>query len=117
MEEKDKVKIISKEMVEEVIDSLNKAEAAAPEKVDNNLDMNKVKEVISSFEGCTSHTIVGIFCSAFLLLPAGAIIAVVDMGEKVFKVKALKELKDRVEAELPDCECSKDAEASETPEE
>ena len=83
----------------------------------SNLDMNKVKEVISSLEGCTAHTVVGILSTAFILLSAGAIMAVMDMGKKAFTSKALGELMGMVKAKCPDCECSEDAEASEAPEE
>lgn len=119
MEEKEKktVEILSKEMVEKVINSINEAEAVAPVQEGSNLDMNKVKEVISSLEGCTAHTVVGILSTALLLLPAGAIMAVMDMGKKAFTAKALGELMGMVKAKCPDCECSEDAEASEAPEE
>lgn len=114
MEEKEKktVKTVSKEEIEKVINTLNEAE----EKVgtgDKSLDLAKVKEVISSFEGCTPQTIVGVCTTAFLLLPAGAIMAVIDMGKKAFTAKALGELMGMIGKECPDCKCA----APEAPEE
>lgn len=112
MEEKDKVKLISKEEIEKVINTLNEAE----EKIGTggkSFDLAKVKEVISSFEGCTPQTIVGVCNTAFLLLPADAIMTVIDTGKKVFTVKALGKLMGMIGKECPDCKCA----APEAPEE
>lgn len=112
MEEKDKVKLISKEEIEKVINTLNEAE----EEIGTggkSLDFAKVKEIISSFEGCTPQTIVGVCTTAFLLLPAGAIMAVIDTGKKVFTAKALGKFMGMIGKECPDCKCA----APEAPEE
>lgn len=114
MEEKEKktVKTVSKEEIEKVINTLNEAE----EKVgtgDKSLDLAKVKEVISSFEGCTPQTIVGVCTTAFLLLPAAAIMAVIDMGKEAFTAKALGELMGMIGKKCPYCKCA----APEAPEE
>lgn len=117
MEEKEKHEPISKEMVEKVINSLTKAVAAVPVQEDSNFDLNKVKEVINSLEGCTADTVICILSSAFLLLPAEAIKTVIDMGKRTFVGKALKEIMDIAKTECPDCECSEDTKTSETPKE
>lgn len=103
MEEKKTVEIISEEMVEKVINTLNEAEKKAPVAEDSNLDMNKVKEVIKSLAGCTPHTIVGIITTSLLLLPAGAIMAVLDMGKQALKAKAMAAIMDMIGKECPDC--------------
>lgn len=93
MEEKEKVTVetISKEEIKKVINIITEAE----EKVgisDKKLDLGKVKEVISNFEGCTPQTVIGALAPALLLLPAGDIITVIDMGKKAFAAKAISEL-------------------------
>ena len=112
MEEKKTVEIISEEMVEKVINNLNEAEEKAPVAEDSNLDMNKVKEVIKSLAGCTPHTIVGIITTSLLLLPAGAIMAVLDMGKQALKAKTLSAIIGLMGEACPDC---KAAEAPEAP--
>ena len=109
MEEKDKVKFISKEDIEKVINSINEAEKRTNVSKDNSLDVNKVKEAISSFEGYTAQTIVGIISTACLLLPAGAIMAVIDMAKKAFTTKAMLEMSNMFDKELLNCNDAEDA--------
>lgn len=86
------MEIISKEEIEKVVNTITEAEEQCPMEGDKNMDLGKVKDVISSFEGCTPHTVVGALTTALLLLPAGAIMAVLDMGKKAFTAKAMSEL-------------------------
>lgn len=92
MEEKDKVELISTEDVEKVVATLGEAQNKFTEVEDSNIDLNKVKELVSNFEGVTVHTAVATLATSFLLLPAGAIMAVMDMGKKAFTAKALAEV-------------------------
>lgn len=106
MEEKEKVTVetISKEEIEKVINTITKA----GEEVDMNnkeLDLVKVKEVISNFEGCTPQTVVGALATALLLLPAGGIMAVIKMGKEALAAKAMSELMGMVDKEYNNCEC------------
>lgn len=110
--EKVTVETISKEEIEKVINTLNEAEEKVGMK-DKRLDFRKVKEIISSFEGCTPQTVVGALATAFLILPADAIMAVIDIGKKAFTAKALGELMGMIGKECPDCKCA----APEAPEE
>lgn len=102
MEEKKTVEIISKEDVEKVIKTLNEAEEKCAVEEDSELDLGKVKEVISGLGGCTPQTVVGICTTAFLLLPAGAIMAVLDMGKQALRAKAIAELMNVI-GECPAC--------------
>lgn len=103
MEEKEKkTEIISKEEIEKVIENLNQAEEKCPVEEDSKLDLTKVKETISSFEGCTPQTVVSILSTSFLVLPAGAIMAVLDMGKQALRAKALQELMKLVGSERPE---------------
>ena len=98
-----KTEIISKEEIEKVLETLNQAEEKCPVDNDSNLDLAKVKETISSFEGCTPHTVVGILSTAFLILPASAIMAVLDMGKQALRAKALSEFMKMVGENCPAC--------------
>lgn len=108
MEEKDKVKFISKEDIEKVINSINKVEKRTNVSEDKSLEVDKVKEVISSLEGYTAQTIVGIISTACLLLPASGILAVIDLAKATFKTKAMLELVNMF-GECPDCNDAEDA--------
>lgn len=106
MEEKEKVTVetISKEEIEKVINTITKA----GEEVDMNnkeLDLVKVKEVISNFEGCTPQTIVGALTTALLLLPLAGIMTVIDIGKEAFAAKAMSELIGKIGKESHNCEC------------
>lgn len=106
MEEKEKVTVetISKEEIEKVINTITKA----GEEVDMNnkeLDLVKVKEVISNFEGCTPQTVAGALATALLLLSAGGIMTVIKMGKKAFATKAMSELMGMIDKESHNCEC------------
>lgn len=118
MDEKEKkVKIISAEMIDKVINSIEDAKKEHPELKQGNIDLEKAKEALKSLKDCTVQTVVGVVSTAFLLLPAGAIMACLDMGKQVFEAKALSEVMKMVE----ECAaCSKEAapevtEAPETP--
>ena len=106
MEEKEKVTVetISKEEIKKVINTITEAE----EKVgmsDKKLDLGKVKEVISNFEGCTPQTVVGALTTALLLLPAGGIMAVIDMSKEALTAKFMSELIGTIGKESHNCEC------------
>ena len=92
MEEKDRVKTISKEMIERVINSFNRAEKEIPIQEESNLDRNKVKEIISSLEECSPSTVVCILCTACILLPTDAIMEGINLAKKALTVKAMTEL-------------------------
>lgn len=94
MEEKKTVEIISKEDVERLIATLNEAEVAHPEikSEDVHVDTDKVKEVVASLEGCTVHTVVAVLSTAMILLPTGAVAAVLDMGKSTLKARAFSML-------------------------
>ena len=109
MEEKDKVKFISEEDIEKVINSINEAEKRTNVSKDKSLEVNKVKEAISSFEGYTAQTIVGIISTACLLLPASGILEVIDLAKGAFKTKAILELTGMFGKECPDCNDAEDA--------
>lgn len=111
MKEKDKVEFISKEEIEKVINTINEVGQKSNVYEDNSTCINKVKEGISSLEGCTINTVVGILSTACLLLPAGAIMAVIDMAKKAFTVKAMLEI-----ANMSDKECSDYNDAEDTKE-
>ena len=108
MEEKDKVKFISKEDIEKVINSINEAEQRTNVSEDKSLDVNKVKEVISSFEGYPTYTVVGILTTALLLLPASNILTVTSMAKKAFTTKAMLELTGMFGKECSDCNDAED---------
>ena len=106
MEEKEKVTVetISKEEIEKVINTITEVE----EKTGMNnkeVDLVKVKEVISNFEGCTLHTVVGALATALLLLPAGGIMTVIKMGKEALAAKAMSELMGMIDKECNNCEC------------
>lgn len=101
---KEETEIISKEEIDKVINVLNEAEKESIAE-DEKLSITKVKEVISDFEGHTTQTIVGILNTAFLLLPVGAIMAVMDMGKKAFLAKFTVELGKSINKECSDCNC------------
>lgn len=92
MEEKDRVKTISKEMIERLINSFNRAEKEIPIQEEKNLDRNKVKEIISNLEGCSPHTVVCILSTACVLLPTDAIMTVISLAKNALTVKAMTEL-------------------------
>lgn len=101
---KEETETISKKEIEKVINTINEAEEKVG--IDNkSIDLAKVKEVISSFEGCTPQTIMGVCTTTLFLLPTGAIIAVINMSKKVFAAKASDELKDIIGKECHNCEC------------
>lgn len=108
MEEKDKVEFISKEEIEKVINTINEVWQKSNVYEDNSIYINKVKEGISSLEGCTITTVVGILSTACLLLPAGAIMAVIDMAKKAFTVKAMIEMANMSDKECSDCNDAED---------
>lgn len=93
-ETKKPVEIISKEEMEKALNTINEAEKTCTEDLDSKIDFTKVKEVLSSLEGCTAHTVVTTISAAFVLLSAGAIMATLDIGKKAFEAKALMQLKD-----------------------
>lgn len=117
MEEKEKetVEIISSEMVDKVINSFNKFKEKSPEFKEGEVDTEKVKEVLESFKGCTSHTVAGIIGVAFLLLPLGAIRACLKMGEQVISAKALLGIM-KMAGKCPACSEEKAPEAPKAPE-
>lgn len=93
MKEK-KEEIISKEEIEEVVNHINEAKKKCPVKEDSNLDLDKVTEVVTNLEGCSVQTVMGILATSMLMLPAGAIMAVLTVGERALRAKALSELMD-----------------------
>lgn len=97
MKKKETPEIISKEDVKKLVESLENAQKEHPEMdKETNVDTDKVKEVIASFEGCTVHTATIIITTAMLLLPAGAILAALDMGKSALKMKAITMLGDLI---------------------
>lgn len=109
-----KVEIISAETVDKVINSIKETKEEHPEFKDGNTDLEKVKEVLGSLKDCTAHTVMGVVTTALLLLPAGAIIACLDMGKQALRVRALSELVEMV-GKCPACS-NKEATETETPE-
>lgn len=77
--------------MEKLIKTLNEAEVAHPElkSEETAIDTEKIKEVVAGLEGCTVHTVVSLLTTAMLMLPAGAVMAVIDMGKSTLKMKAL----------------------------
>lgn len=106
----EKSEIISKEEVERVLKSLNKVEEEHPADNDSKLDFARVKETISSFEGCPVQTVVGVSSTTLLLLPSSALAIVLDMGNQILKAKLFSELVESLS------ECSEE-EAPESPKE
>lgn len=93
MEEKEKeVEIISKEEIEKVVNHINESKERCPVEEDSNLDLDKVTEAVTNLEGCSAQTVIGILIASMLLLPAGAIMAVLTMGKQALRAKALSEL-------------------------
>lgn len=92
MKEKDKVETISPETVDVVINSIKQAKEEHPEIKD--IDTEKIKEVIESLRGCTVQTVVGVISTAFLLLPAGAIMSCLNMSNSALKVKMATDLRE-----------------------
>ena len=117
MDEKEKktVETISAEMIDEVINSIKKAEEEHPELKAENTDTEKVKEVLESLKGCTAHTVVGVVSTAFLLLPAGAIMACLNMGKQALSAKVLSGIM-RMAGKCPACSEEEAPEATEAPE-
>ena len=97
-ETKKPVEITSKEEMEKMLNTINEAEKACTEDPDSKIDFTKVKEVLSSLEGCTAHTVVATISTAFILLYAGAIMATLDIGKEAFAAKALMQLKDMIQS-------------------
>lgn len=85
MKEKDKVETISPETVDVVIGSIKQAKEEHSEIKD--IDTEKIKEVIESLRGCTVPTVASVIGTAFLLLPAGAIVSCLNMGNSALKTK------------------------------
>lgn len=108
MEEKDKVEFISKEKIEKVINTINEVGQKSNVYEDNSIYINKVKEGIRSLEGCTITSVVGILSTACLLLPASAIMIVIDMAKKAFTVKAMLEMANMSDKECSDCNDAED---------
>ncbi len=79
-------------MKKKVVKSLKEAEKLQLEEKEDRISLPKVKELVRSLEGCTPQTVVGFITAAYLLLPAGAIMAAVDIGKRAFSAKALMEL-------------------------
>lgn len=67
--------------------TINEAEKTCTEGPDSKIDFTKVKEVLSSLEGCTAHTAVAIISTAFILLPAGAIMATLIWARRLLQPK------------------------------
>lgn len=112
MEEKEKkVEIISKEEIEKVVNHINEAKEECLVEEDSNLDLDKVTEAVTNLEGCSAQTVVGILTTSMLLLPAGAIMAVLTMGKQALRAKALSELMDIVK-ECPACSSEESPEAT-----
>lgn len=102
MEKKEKeVKIISKEEIEKVVNSINETKEKCPVEEDSNLDLDKVTEAVTNLEGCSVQTVMGILTTSMLLLPAGEIRAVLTMGKQTLRAKVLSELMGMVK-----CPCS-----------
>lgn len=85
--------IISKEQIESVNETVDKAATVCQEKVgDPKIDYERVKQTLNSFEGMNIHTAIAVITTAMVLLPAGAILSINKMGERAFKAKALSEI-------------------------
>lgn len=85
------VKLITKEQVDHVVETITKAQKDAGEK-ESKIDFEKAKEIIKSFEGTSIHTVTLALSSAFILLPINSIVTALDMGKSVIKVKTLSAL-------------------------
>lgn len=93
MEKKEKEEIITKEQIEGINETIDKAAGACSTKEEGQkIDFEKVKDTLRSLEGMNVYTVISILTTAMLLLPAGAILAVNKMGQQTFKAKALSEL-------------------------
>lgn len=88
MKEKE-TEIISKEMIEDVVSSINKSMGELTPKEEGGIDYEKVKEVLSSFEGLSIKTMVALIVTTLLMLPMDAITAILDMGKQVIKMKMM----------------------------
>ena len=76
---------------------------------ESRIDFDKAKEVLRSFEGISVQTAVAILSTALLLLPLGAIAAVLDMGKSAIRAKTLSAFfKMLGGAGCPDCKGCED---------
>lgn len=94
-----------------MVETLTKAEehAGEEEAKESGIDFEKAKEVLKSLEGASVHTVVAILSTALLLLPLGAIAAVLDMGKSAIRAKTLSAFfKMLGGAGCPDCKGCED---------
>lgn len=91
MEEKE-AKVISKEEIEKVINVICEVEEEVSDDKDNNIDFEKSKQLINSLEGCNSKTVVAVIIATLTMIPAGGIMAIINMAKKTFAAKAMEEL-------------------------
>lgn len=103
MEEKE-AKVISKKEIEKVINVICKAEKEASNDKDNNIDFEKTKQLINSLEGCNSQTVVAVIIATLTMIPAGCIMAIIDMAKKAFAAKAMAELASQFKKEVEKAE-------------
>ena len=89
---KESIKIIPKEEFEKALKALDRAEKDCQEEDLTNINFQEVKEYILTLEGKSTSTVVGIVTTALLLLPTGAVLAVLDNGKKIFSAKAMIDL-------------------------
>lgn len=112
MEEKEKkVKIISKEEIEKVVNHINEAKEECLVEEGSNFDLDKVTEAVTNLEGCSAQTVVGILTTSMLLLPARAIMVVLTMGKQALRAKTLSEIMDTVK-KCPACSSEESPEAT-----
>lgn len=91
MEEKE-AKVISKEEIEKVINVICEVEEEVSDDKDNNIDLEKSKQLINSLEGCNSKTVVAVIIATLTMIPAGGIMAIINMAKKTFAARAAAEL-------------------------
>ena len=103
MEEKE-AKVISKKEIEKVINVICKAEKEASNDKDDNIDFEKFKQLINSLEGCNSPTVVAVIVATLTMIPAGCIMAIIDMAKKAFAAKAMAELASQFKKEVEKAE-------------
>lgn len=98
MGKKEREEIISKEQIEDINETIDKAaEACSTKEEEQKIDFEKVKDTLRSLEGVNVHTVMSILTTAMLLLPAGAILTVNKMGGQAFKAKAFSEILKKAE--------------------
>lgn len=104
-----KTETISKEMIEKALKAINSAEKECHVDSNSPFDVSKVKEAVSSFEGCSVETVLGIISVVFLFLPINAIMTALCLGKQSLKersiselIEAVKELSPASEKETPE---------------